>query len=477
VRRRLRRQVVAAIGSVALLLVLAFVPHPRPGSGSPNPASRIRPAAIEPELPPYPSEPRASRIGEAHGPPAPSRSTEAIVAIRPLEIAEATLRVAVVDPWERPLGGGWIVAWPLRFAGDAPLRVAVDDEGFAEIRLTLGVPHRLDAFPRSLDDPRFEPSSLEPVFGDAGEVTVRLGSKACRVSGRVLAAESGEPLSRFALSYRTEGQSGGGTAGAPGGTFDELLYLSGNVTLTIAAGGRAPETRVVRLAAGGWIRDLEFRLAALPAATLRGRVVSEDGTAVGGAEVVLASLTPYGQGDPMDEFWSDLGHTATDESGRFAFGNVPLGRSVVEVRKEYFAPTGRVAFRMEGEGQEVEIVLIRAGRLRIRGRLPDGTAGTPDWIRLRKDGALVLKADRSGVEAEGWHSYLPGGGQVESYDMWGGIGEPCAVDEEGFLVIDGVLSGEYEATVLFEGLEGRTAVRVVAGETAEVEAILGKRRG
>jgi hypothetical protein len=374
--------------------------------------------------------------------------------------------VQVTDSWDRPFYGANVVAWSLGPSSKVAARAETEDQGVAQLLLAPGVPYRLEVYGSP-----FDPVAVEPVYSDSAEVTVRLVANRGRISGRIVCAETSEPITHFALSWRLpNGHGGGGTGGSGEGEFDDLLE-PGEGTLTVTAAGYATGARSLRLAAGEWIRNLVISLAPLACTSLMGRVVDVGGYPVAGAEVSLSALIPYGE-----QIWEtsegSVGEATTDESGAFRFHRVPLGGAVIHARKDGYEPTADIPFQIRGDGEALEVVLARGGRLRIRGIARDGSRRTPGMVRLRRDGALVLRAAPDGVEREVRNSSLRGTERNEFYEVWTSRSDRATVDDDGFLVIDGVPIGDLRVTAVADGLEGRATVWVVAGETLDVEVRL-----
>jgi len=465
-RRRSGGAAISVVGAVGIV-ILALLFRARPGDeeearGPDRPetpqATESRPVLPIPEAPAegmrQPLDPPATREPEAEEPrDAPSPA------------ASARLQVRVLDPWDRPRRDGNVVAWLSGSTGKPVAEASVHD-GVANLSLPMGIAHRIEASQGSSGfRGLFDPASLDPAYSDWREVTLRLGANCARVSGRVVAAETREVLDGVGLSLFTSDRSLTAQFGLPG-DFD-LVTPPGGVDLTASAPGRQSESRSLQLARGEWVRDLEIPLRVVAGVALVGKVTDREGAPIAGARVTFAFAVPHRIGERTTEmFTAPTGETRTDRGGGFAFRDVPLGRNAIEVSAEGYEPSGAAAFRIERDGEEIEVILACGGRVRIRGVDRTGSVVSLREVVFEQDGAEILRADRGNVQRKSRTSSITGTATVEG--PWGGVPER-PVFEEGFLVVEGVPPGMYNVAASAEGREGTASVVVVAGESVDVE--------
>jgi peroxiredoxin len=144
------------------------------------------------------------------------------------------------------------------------------------------------------------------------------------------------------------------------GAFRFDCARAGDVQLTVTARGCAP--LLVRTIAGGSPGILEVRLE--PGRAISGRVVNHVGEPIGGARVEAS-------------FWLRTANldwgTTTDEQGRFAWNEAPVGAvSLSAWKRGYVMVSNREALP---DGREVVFVLDAVPRL--RGKVLDATTGAP----------------------------------------------------------------------------------------------------
>ena len=392
------------------------------------------------------------------------------------DVPSGRLQVRVVDPWNRPVPGAEI-GFARADGSGRKLRLRGDILAY---QLPLGVAYRVEASANPL---LFEAVSQEPVFVESGEITLQLPAKGTRLSGRVVAAESGEPLDGAGLIAMVVGEEDTYALTReilPEGAFD-FLMTAGQVELRTSAAGREPEVASLLLVAGDWISNLEIRLSRAATYALAGRVVDETGRPVGGAEVVSASLSTSERGGNTVEILDDARETATDREGRFRVDGLSHGDQLVRVAAVGFEPTERFATTLQPGENEVEVVLARAGRIRVRAFAFGGPPVAAGTIRVRQGKEDVLRL-----------VLAPGGGarvdRVKSRAKVFGIPiRPSdfpekhpeftrATREDGWITVEGVAPGSHEVFVEAGPLEGRGSVFVVAGETATAEVAVSPKR-
>jgi hypothetical protein len=425
---------------------------------------------VDPSLPEVP-EPRVGVSGRTAIDDLPAAGEE--------EDPTGTLLARVVDPWDRPVAGVWVRV------------VRVDGKGRSvvgswrgrdavEVQLPVGVAHRIEA---RGDDLLFEPVSVEPVFAEDGEVRVRLPAKGGRISGRILAAEGREPLDGAGLVAMVprEGETHSLTRNSlPGGVFD-FLMTAGEVELHASAPEREARVAALLVRPGDWIRDVEIALPLAESFSLAGRVLDDGGAPVAGARVVLASLTATQRGGNTVEILDDAAEATTDAAGRFRIDGLSSAEQVAEVRARGCEPTGRFSLALIGGENDVEVVLLRGGRLRLRALLPAGSAAERTEATLRRDGADLLRASFGGpavghVFRDRRHFRVYGVPSRESPFPSKSFEWMSPRDGEGYETIEGVAPGRYELLLEAGAFEGRSEVFVVAGETATVDVPLSAKR-
>jgi len=413
----------------------------------------------------------------------------------PMYPALGKLLVHVVDPWGRPVDARLSVrAVPL----DDGSRLLSDTfEGRADavdLRLPIGTPHRVDVELRNSQ--LYGPGSYEPAYSGGGPIAIELPLRGGRISGRVVAAESGSPPEDPSLSRSASGDHGGSagvTSLGDDGGFD-FLTTAGEVELTGVATGRSRRTILLSLGPGEWIADVEIPLARVASVPLRGRVVDDTGVSVHGAIARVSIFRSQGtEGAGRIRLFHSALERSTDAEGGFHLDLSPEEDATLDVRAPGYEPTAPVAIDLSAAACEVEIELARAGAIRVRGALQDGSPWTPAHIALVREGATILEAtlrrDRmaaaKGARFAGRAHVLR---RLRSSRAFGAVreerkGEGIApdpapdLDEFGFATIEGIVPGELRVFLRDGTLEGKAAAFVVAGETATIEVPLRRIEG
>jgi hypothetical protein len=289
-----------------------------------------------------------------------------------------------------------------------------------------------------------------------------------RISGRLIDAESGKPITeggRVLVEKREDPVRH--TVGASGdfveGRFD--LLVPSNLIPDIqvkgdAAGYRAQE-RLAHFQAGEWLRDVEFVLDPLPRVNVRGRVVTNEGLAIEGAEVRLWYVDG---GQPP----TSLGSIRTDERGEFSFANALEGKHAISARKNGYEPIEGAEFAVGGDGEALEVVLERAGGVRVRCWTETSAGATPDAVDLLQDGLTALSATGDGVKRMRARGIVRGVAVSIRRGNVDLVKEKPKVDVEGYMTIEGVPPGAYDVRVTKGEEAGEVPVFVQAGETATV---------
>ncbi len=368
------------------------------------------------------------------------------------------LEVRVVDPWDRLVELAEIRA---RRSDVPDAEPTLPSRGERTFDLPLGVPHRIDVLTHLC----YEPAVREPVYAEWGTVTVQLASRCARISGRVVDAETGETLSYAQLAYKAERGSGGASGGS--GAFD-LLVPAGDLRLVAGAAERATAIGVFRLGSGEWLRDVEIPLAKVPRSVVKGRVLDPEGSPVIGAKVTFGTVA--GARTELSSAVSRdiLGETRTSDSGSFEV-SVPAGTAVLHVEAAGFEPSGPISFEVRGSRVEVEILLARGGRLRIRGVRADGSAVAPTEITVRREAEVMLRVRGGYVERAVLRAKVSGSAKVYSMGRESLVSERAAADREKYLTIEGVPLGEYLVVVTADDLQGEAMAFLPAVETVVLD--------
>jgi carboxypeptidase family protein len=403
----------------------------------------------------------------------------------PLDDPRSSLRVSVLDPWNRPIEDVKVVV----LSTDVPPRTLAAARGCGdkiEVLVPPGEPLRIEA--RS--DAFFFPGSLEPVLPEREEVTLTLALKGGRLSGRVVASETGRPDPNALLSYVT-GDDASNLAGratlSSNGTFD-LLVPDGSVQL-LATGRRRGTAEICEdLRPGEWRSGIDIALPRPTVAALSGRVTDDLGAPVPGARVRLDAVGVT-EGEAIRVQGYAVGEVATDGNGRVSFREAGAGAHDLSISAAGLEPTGALRIRLEEGSNSVEVALARAGRLRVRAFLPDGTPLTTGEILVSRRGRPVAilpvfqsSKDRlpfqqrrpSPVVFSG--AYRVSGVHVQESELPSRGEAPSGPDGEGYRIFEGLAWGEYDVSVDADGSTGRRSVHVDPGGTTSVEVRLTPKR-
>jgi len=156
------------------------------------------------------------------------------------------------------------------------------------------------------------------------------------IEGIVTKDPGGEPVKKVLIELIAENQSEGGdytaVTGADGGfRIEDILpgryhlFVERTGLLESGKHGIRREGRVLNLAAGQELKDLQIRLQA--AAVVRGRVTDEDGEPLPNAEVAVQRQTFIsGHGR-----WEQVGAERTNDLGEYRIANLPAGNYYVSV--------------------------------------------------------------------------------------------------------------------------------------------------
>ena len=168
--------------------------------------------------------------------------------------------------------------------------------------------------------------TTEPVDAQAGASGIRLTvATQGKVSGRVLDAATGKPVTRFGVAFVTPGYLEKPSAQyvywqrytSPEGEFSAAIreqrhQQSGNLALAVRADGYSPVEQVLgALSQGQNVEGLLIRMK--PGARVEGVVQTSSGQTVAGASIYLERYDPYRSPE-----------TRTNSEGQFVLTNLPL---------------------------------------------------------------------------------------------------------------------------------------------------------
>ncbi|HEY6549503.1 MAG TPA: carboxypeptidase regulatory-like domain-containing protein, partial [Vicinamibacteria bacterium] len=356
----------------------------------------------------------------------------------------------------RPEGGSDPGAGPL---GLGPLEPTGEDGAFAIEGLRAGESYTLNI----LGPPGPQaPPRLTGVRAPADDVELLVPGVG-RIAGRVVDAQSREPLAEFAATYEPEMPQGmgmrfmraprrlarrlgtpdeEGTFRSPDGSFTLEEVPAGTFAVVVEAPGyESARVSGVVVREGEATADVEVR--ATRGRALRGRVL--DG--VTGRPVVGATVSAQGAdrpGPPLPMGFED-GASFTDADGRFDLPGLGLGMVKLVARHPEYSESSRLV-DVQNAQAEVEIRLSNGGAL---GGTVVSEAGAP------VGGASVALQDGGGGGAG--FRIGPGGG---------GGGPQTLSDEGGGFRFDRLASGRYTVTA---SLRGRSSapldIALQAGET------------
>lgn len=206
--------------------------------------------------------------------------------------------------------------------------------------------------------------------------SVQTGASTINVRGRVVHGESGDGLSESTVKAFALRQ--GNVTSEPlhditvesDGSFSISLNRSdfpgGSSMIQASAPGYAPARRQVSLPLGRSQTEVTIEL--LPAAPLRGQVVSRDETPVAGAKVgiLVGSSHPS---SPMQDPYDAFPVVESDENGYFEFEAAPRGQMVMlhATHREYLPNVREAAAPQEDDAK----ITLRRGEATVRGRVLD----------------------------------------------------------------------------------------------------------
>ncbi|HKB16887.1 MAG TPA: carboxypeptidase-like regulatory domain-containing protein, partial [Planctomycetota bacterium] len=357
-------------------------------------------------------------------------------------------------------------------------------------RIELQVPRGETLRVEAKSDALFMPGVLEPVLADREEVTLVLPLKGGRLTGRVVASETGRAEPDALLSYVTGDDASNLAGRAPlssDGTFD-VLVPDGTVQL-LATGRRRGTAEVCQdLRPGDWKTGIEIALPRPTSASLSGRVTDDLGSPVPGARVRLDAVGKQ-EGEAIRVQGYAVGEIAADADGRFAFLEAGAGAHDLSISASGLESTGSIRIQLAEGSNSVEVALARAGRLRVRAVLPDGSAVANGEILVSRRGKRVAILpifqsfkNRTAFEARRPSAvvfsgaYRVAGVQVEESELPSRGEAPGGPDGEGYRIFEGLAWGEYDVSVDADGSSGRRSVHLDPGGTTSIEIRLVPKR-
>ncbi len=293
-------------------------------------------------------------------------------------------------------------------------------------------------------------ASLALAAGSAEPATIALAPTAALV-GRVVEAEGGKPLAGVRLVARAEGQAAFLGRSGPDGRYairglpprtwrlsaDDDRFVAWSRSVTVAAG--QSETQDVPLAR---------------AATLAGRVVSEDGTPIEGAIVQVVR----GGEAVVQAFIRSLegeGGVRTGRDGSFRATRLAPGENQrIDVRHEDYEERAIGGLSLAaGTTRSGVTVILRRG-LSVRGVVKDDDGRPLAGVEVTLSRARTLRAGRGGVQM----SFIGPGSQVRR-----------ETGADGRFEFRGLKAGDYTVSARRPGFTRTTVdpVNVAEGKTAE----------
>jgi hypothetical protein len=333
-----------------------------------------------------------------------------VVGTEPVRLVLAPTRAArgaVVDEWERPLDGVEVTIRPAPLEGD-PAGVEVSavtgEDGRFEVAAVPAA--RVDLEARR---PGFAPLVVPGVAIPPGDGAADLGTlvltPGAHIAGRVTDARK-RPIDGAEVWLKPEAD------GLPGPALADALRrrepAAGSDTNGRFAIPDLPHARRfdILIAREGflpaWVTGVETPTAAPlavvlePAASLSGRVETDDGEAVPGARVRL-SPAPQPPGTVGVEVRRPVNtaETSTGDDGAFAFAEVAPGSVVLEAWAEGLLPGEPAEVKVPADAVPPEVVLVLG-----RGASLDGRVSTVDGEPIA--GARIrLGTARGESDAEG----------------------------------------------------------------------------
>jgi RNA polymerase sigma factor (sigma-70 family) len=249
------------------------------------------------------------------------------------------------------------------------------NEGWFEFKSLLPGEYRL-----SIDSTEIEANALEHVQvpGNLPEIEVQAARKA-HITGTVVAAADGAPLSHFAVRVRKLETIGNGPnygqdenwtqVDNSDGRFDVPLVGPGIYQVQGSAQGYAGIwSAAARIEPSSGTANVVVKLS--PGGSLIGRVVAPDGTPIAGAKVIPLSMASAAGSNEF--FGNESGAVATDATGHFALPHLAPGEESLKVIDTDYAPTSLPKCTVtEGKSTDVGTVTMPVGGA-VMGTVFDG---------------------------------------------------------------------------------------------------------
>ena len=284
---------------------------------------------------------------------------------------------------EREIGrGGEQLTVELKRGATIRGRVVRGDAGVEGVRISVSGMRgmRGDAAEVTRADGSFEITSLTPGKHEVmfykheemiaetrsveapGTVTVQLPLTGT-VRGRVLIADTGEPVSQFMVEVEPgtgEGRMMETTRsarmnrdmGSVDGRFEMTLPEGRQVLIVGAPGFGSGETVEVNVVAGE-VREVEVRLT--PGATLSGRVRDDAGNPVVDAQVMLVPDERKMRGPTRTTRRFGMANAQTDENGLFTLRGAEPGPALLNVRKQGYLPFQKEIIAGSIESMDIDV--------------------------------------------------------------------------------------------------------------------------
>lgn len=338
----------------------------------------------------------------------------------------------VLDSAEKPITGAVIEVWamaedpvapPRRIATSqgtaeaitSPFRTQTDDQGRFALTALPGAKIDLAAARRGYAPLTVRGVAVPPGEGPADLGTLILVPGVVQV-GKVTDAR-GEPVAEAEVwALEDKGQTASRLVSAsPARPPDATTAADGRFEITDL---RPAHKLHLKVDAAGWLPAAVMGIEAPTpqpisvvlrrSAAISGRVIDEDGAAIGAAEIRLRPQeAPAGTvGEPMPEVGSTQ-WAISDEQGRFHFDEVVPGELEMEALAEGFQPSPLLPLRI-GPGEAREAVELVVARGAVLAGLVTTTAGEPVADARLRVGRRAASSDAEGRYRVGGLATGPG---------------------------------------------------------------------
>jgi uncharacterized GH25 family protein/5-hydroxyisourate hydrolase-like protein (transthyretin family) len=212
-----------------------------------------------------------------------------------------------------------------------------------------------------------------------------------RISGHVVDASSGQPITDFELLVqRTAAMFAGGaprTIHADDGTFTINDVMPGRIELTATAEGYTRGSASgIDMAEGAAVPNVELRLER--AARVKGRVTSTDGQPIIGARVM--SMEPGRRIGPLDA-------NVTDADGNYVLASVAPGERNITFSKEGYVATTKSVDAAAGKESRLDATLDRGRELTGRVLDDSGQPVAAAEVRVEGEPMRPIQTDSDGA--------------------------------------------------------------------------------